>query len=87
MGTARVEVAAGGRIDWARYITGENGLASAFSRIRHRDGGQKGLRIGVFGVRIEMSVRSHLHDLPEIHHRDTIAEVLHDGQVMRNNNV
>ena len=55
--------------------------------IRHRDGGEK--RLGVRHERrgVKIVRRRELHDFAQVHHRDAIRDVLHHGQVVRDEHV
>ena len=48
---------------------------------------EKEFRIGVAGAREEPIARGDLDDPAEVHHGDAIADVLHDAEVMRDEEV
>lgn len=49
-GTAWVEAAAAGWVQWAGYVSFEDGALSLAVRVGDRDGRQQGLSIGVLGI-------------------------------------
>ena len=81
---AGVEAAARRRVDGARHVALEDDpppLALG-GGIRHGHGRQQrpGVRVARAGV--ERVRRPDLDDLAEVHHRDAVADVLHDRQVV-----
>ncbi|MBE1608671.1 hypothetical protein HEB94_005519 [Actinopolymorpha pittospori] len=51
-------------------------------RVRARDRGQQRLGVGMPRADVEGFRTGRLHNLPEIHHGHPVAEVLHDGEVV-----
>ncbi len=41
----------------------------------------------MFGVQIEVTIRSHLHQLPQVHDCDPVGDVLHHRQVVCNHDI
>ena len=74
---ARVEVAAGGWVHRARHLARDNGLLAPHCRIGRRSGVEQRLRIRMQGAGEERAAIGDLDYPPEIHHRDTVADMLH----------
>ena len=82
---ARVEATAGGRVGRRRQVAGEDlargapwrSCGSATGHRRQQRGG-----VGVARVREELVGGRELDDLAEVHHRDPVAHVAHDRQVV-----
>ena len=51
-------------------------------RIRHRDGGEETLRVGVLRVGEDLIAWAELDQLALLHHRDAAGQNLHDGEVV-----
>src|SRR5438552_12539639 len=64
------------------YFALENDPIGAKARIRYGDRRQEGLGIGVLRRREQLFGGRGLHDPADIHHRDTLADVLDDAQVV-----
>src|SRR4051794_13702896 len=79
-----MEVAAGRRVHRRRHVALEDDPASATLHLRIRDGhgGQERHRVRVERPGVELLRRRRLDDPPEVHHRDPVADVAHDGQVV-----
>ena len=82
-----MEGAAGRRIDRIRHVALEDDPVRAMVQVGDRNGRQQGLRIGMGGVGIEVVGVGQLHDPPEVHHRDPVAYVFHDAQVVRDEDI
>ena len=54
---------------------------------RHRDRGHQALGVGVPGAGVEALLVGDLDDLAEVHHRDPVGDVLHDAEVVRDEQV
>jgi hypothetical protein len=81
---SRVEVAAGRRIGRAGNVAGEDDATSPALDlgIRDRHGGQERDGVRVNGPVVQLAGRGRLYEPPEIHHRDAVADVPDDGQVV-----
>jgi len=78
-----MEAAACRRCHRARRLTGDHLIVGATSaRIRHWDGREQGLGIGMAGMREQLVGRADLDDLPEIHDGDPLRDVAHDAKVV-----
>ena len=85
LGAARVEAAAVGRVGRRRDVAGEDDPLAlvAADRVGHRHGRQQRL-----GVRVRRAGGTRRRGVPtstisaEVHHRDAVAEVLDDGEVV-----
>ena len=53
----------------------------------HRHGGEQRLGVGVQRVGVDVVARRDLDDLAEVHHRDAVGDVPHDGEVVRDEQV
>jgi hypothetical protein len=84
--TARVEGAAGGRIDRARHLSGER-LAVAVRGLEIRDGVDEEPRVGMAWVGEQRVRLRFLDDAAEIHDRHPVRHVPHDGQVVADEHV
>jgi hypothetical protein len=52
-----------------------------------RYGGEKGLRVGVKGILVEFLGARELDNLAEVHDRDPIRDVRHNGEVVGNKDI
>ena len=82
MRTSGMEMASCRRIDRTGDLPLENDFLPFQSRVCHRDGGEKGLGVGMPGILVEDLGRSHLHDPPQVHDRDVVTDVGHDIEVV-----
>src|SRR5258706_3108342 len=80
--TARAEAATRRRVDSARHITLKHDARAARGGFGDRDRGEKRLRIRVPRPREELALVGELDDLAEIHHGDARCDVLHDREVV-----
>ena len=80
------KVAALRRVDRARHVAGKNlaVLLCFCTRVRNRHCGKQRLGVRMQRVRIQIVGRSELNDIAEVHNGDTVADVLDDVEVMRN---
>src|SRR5918911_69380 len=85
--TARVEVAAGGRLERARHAAADYQYLVLVVGISGQGGGKERACIRVKGCCAELVRRRLLDDLAEVHHRDAVADVRHGRQVMANEQV
>jgi len=67
-GTPCVKSAARGRIDRGWDISSQNHTLFSGGGIRNRNGAQQRLRVRMLWRRTNLTARSDLHKLPEIHH-------------------
>jgi hypothetical protein len=81
-GTARVEAAARRRREGARHVARQQHAHLAHAGIGPRDRRQQRLRIGMQRPRVEVALGGDLDQLAEIHHRHAVADVLHHGEVV-----
>ena len=81
-GAAGAEDAAGWRVGRARRVALQQDAGAAAVRVQTGGGGQQGLCVGVDRVGEDLADRAFLHDAAEIHDRDAIAEMAHDGKVV-----
>ena len=80
--TAGVEGASRWRIDRARHIPIDHRLEAFHLGVRYRHRGQQCLRIGMAGAFEQFGLRCDLDNAPEIHHRDAVADMGDDGEIM-----
>ena len=74
--------------DRARHLVGQDRpVSSPLGRIGDRHGVEQPLGVGVRGVLEDVSARSQLDDLAEIHHADSVGDPLHNGQIMADEQV
>src|SRR5437868_11835867 len=78
--TSGPEPAPARRIDRARHVALEHDAAPLplLARIGHGYGRQQRLCVGVTRSLVHLVGRSDLDDLPQIHHRDVVADVAYD---------
>ena len=55
--------------------------------ISHGNGGKQGLRIGVERMVVQLLAISDLHDPAQVHHQNTVGNMLDHRQVMRDEDV
>ena len=86
---ARVEAAAGWRIDRVRHVAAEDDALAILLdvRVRLRHSGQQGLRVGMQRIAEQLVLRRDLHDLAEVHDDDAVADMANDGQIVRDEQV
>ena len=82
-GAARVEAAAARQADRARRVADHAPRLSKLGRARASAPPQQPLRVRMPRVREELLGRRGLDDPAEVHHRDPVADVPHDGHVVR----
>ena len=85
--TASVETTSARWIDGTGHIPGENDSLFFDGGVGTWHSREQRLGIGMGRIAIELTIRSHLNDLAEIHDGDTIANVLDDAQVMRDDQI
>ena len=69
--------------DRAWNLVGQQFTHTPARRIGNRHGSHQATRIGMLRIFENGAARSYLDDLPEIHHRDAVADPLDDGHVVR----
>ena len=84
---ARVEAAAGRRIDRARDVALQHQAVAPGPRVRHRRRGDQRLGIGMQRPVEHGRLGADLDDPPEIHHRDPVADMLDHAKVVRDEQI
>ena len=85
---ARVEAAAGRRVERRRHLAGQHDLLVLTARSRRQHGGEQRLGVGVARRRrTAPAVGAVLDDLAEIHHRRVVGHVAHRGEVVRDQQI
>ncbi len=81
---AGVEMTAGGRVDRARHVAGEDDPLALLldHRIGNRHRRKQGLRVRVQWRVVELVAVGHLDDLAEVHHGHAVGDVAHHRQVV-----
>src|SRR5438445_13272452 len=77
-----VKAATLGKVDGARHIALEDDARARRSGVRHGDGREQGLSIGMSWCRENLLLVSQFNDLPEIHDRHPMGHVLDNGEVV-----
>ena len=82
--TSRMEYASGRRIGQVGYLAGQNYAAFPVLGfgIGRRNRRQKRLGVRMLRDDIEIGCLGKLHNTPHIHHRDAVADMLHNRKVM-----
>src|SRR5215470_3743561 len=84
---ARVEAAARRRIDRARHVTLEQDALALQRGVRNRHRGEQRLGVGMLGIGVQLLRRRDLDDLAQVHHGHARADVLDDGEIVRDEDV
>jgi hypothetical protein len=84
---AMTESRAQGRIDRRRDIAREHDVVATLRGIRFRDSREQGLGVGVTRGLVNSRSVSGLDDFAEVHDSDTIRDVLHDSEVVSNEEI
>ena len=87
IGAARMEAAAAGLPDRARYLAREDDALAPRAWIGERHCREQCLGIGMKGCPEECVLLRELDDLSEIHDGDPVADVLDHREIMRNEEV
>src|SRR5947209_622720 len=83
-GTARMERAAGGRVNRARHIAGQNDtLTTALPDLCDRYRREQRFGVWMQGAVVDVRGCSKFYHLAEVHDTDPVADVRDDGQIMR----
>ena len=78
----------GGAIGLGHVARQDQPLAAALDRgVGDRDCGDQRLRVRVQRVVVELVRRGQLNDLAQVHHRDAVADVTHDREVVSDEQV
>src|SRR5215207_7366657 len=85
LGTARVEAAAGRRIERIGDLAGDLDAARPSEGVRNR--GDEGARVGMARTGEDRLPAPGLDDAAEIHHGDAVAHVLDDAEVVADHDV
>src|SRR5688500_3858082 len=80
---ARPEHAAGWRIERTWDAAFQHDSLAAYLQIRQRSCGEQRLCVGMTRHLIDLAARAAFHDPAEIHPHNFVAEILPDGQVVR----
>ena len=72
---ARVEAAAGRRLERARHVAREHDALAAPARVGHRDRREQRVRVGMARAAEELPRSAPLDDPAEVHHRHAVGEV------------
>src|SRR5262245_54120532 len=78
----RAETATRWRIDWIGRIALDRRFLRALARIHRWPRREQRPRVGMLRIAVDRLDRSQLDDLAEIHHQDTVTEILHDIEVV-----
>ena len=84
---ARVELAARRRIGRRGNASLQDDALHLRLRIRNRNRGEQGLRVGVQRIREQLFRRAELHDIAEVHDADRVLDVLDLREVMRDKEI
>src|SRR5579885_2443340 len=79
---ARMKVAAAGRVRRIGYLAGEDDSLGALARVRLRSSRQQGFGVGMERRQEEVLRVGDLGQLPNVHHRHAVANVLDDAEVV-----
>ena len=79
---ARMETAAGGRVQGAGYVTLEDDALAANLRIGDRDGGHESLGVGMEGVAEKLHASRQFDHLAEVHNCHPVGDMLDHAQVV-----
>ena len=84
---ARVELAARRRIARAGHVAGQQDALHFVVGVGAGHRREERLGVGVTRRGVELLGRRQLHDAAQIHHGDPVADVLHDREIMRDEQV
>jgi len=84
-----VEAAARGRVHRRGHVAGEDDALALLLdlRVGDRDGREQRLAVRVERVLVEVDAVGELDDLAQVHDRDSVADVAHDREVVRDEQV
>ena len=85
----RMEFASLGRIKRTRHLTSQQDVfpLGLHFRVWNRYGGKQSPRVGMQGFPVQVTSGGDLHDITQVHDRDTVADVPDHGQVMGNEKI
>src|SRR3954468_8674220 len=86
-GTARVERTATGRFDGGGDFALEHDPAGGLFGVEFRHGGDKRAGVGMARVVHDFGGLTGLHNPAEVHDKDSLADVLDDGEIVRNEKI
>src|SRR5207253_3844110 len=86
---ARVKHASRRRIEWARHLAPQHRTRARALERRIGNGHriEERLSVGMQWITVKRVAVGKLHDAPEVHHRDAIGNVAHDGEVVRDEKI
>src|SRR6516162_7898130 len=84
---ARMEIAAGWRMRGVGDLALQDNALRAQARVGLRHGREQRLGIGVARPGVEIARRRDLDDLAHIHDRHPVADMLHDAEIMRDEEI
>ena len=84
---ARMELAAGRRIDGAGNIALENLDLAIGVKVRRRNGVHQRLSVGVLGIVEQLLRVGQLDDIAQIHNADAVGDIFDDRQIVRDEQV
>ena len=87
VGTAGVEIAPARRSSGIRHLPLQHDAPRACARVRLGNGGEERRRVRVLGSAEELVGRRQLHHAPDVHHGHAVADVSHDAQVVRHEEI
>ena len=79
---ARMEVAAGRRVDRRRHVALDHLEPPPLARIGHRHRRQQHARVGMARLQVDLVGVAEFDDATEIHHRDAVGDVLHHREIV-----
>ena len=82
-----MEAASGGRVERGGDVALQDDPRALPLRVGHRHRGEERLRVGVKRPVVQLFALRRLDDLAQVHHRDAVADVLHDRKVVRDEEV
>src|SRR4051812_5233306 len=85
--TARMEAASRRWIDRTRHVAGQDHAQALETGIRHRDGREQRLGVGMLRIPEERMLVRELDNAPEVHDGDAMADVLDDREVVRDEEI
>jgi hypothetical protein len=85
--TARMKMTPGRRSNRTRNIALKYDPISCPSGIGNGNGRKKGLSIRMFRLGVELAVGAGFYDLSQVHDRNVVADIFHDGKIVGNDDV
>ena len=84
---AGMKAAAGRRVDRVGRVAGDRRLLDALRRVHRGPRGEQSARVGMQRPLEDRLDRADLDDAAEIHHQHPVAEVLHDVQIVADEDI